>query len=136
MSKIEKFDDFILNENNDNGYYVEYCSTYGHGSLSQKSNFHTAYRLSISSYRKWTMEEDKEESNDKIIYVGVQSSDSDRFAIIYISQIYYDNMVIQDFNTEQNYNIWMEVAKKCLDTSKPQQGYYSDKQDDKQLSLF
>ncbi len=108
-------------------YQAEYCDIQGgHGALGASSkDFEKEYKEAISLYNR---EKKAGELGKSTEYIGV-SGDGDKFAIIYIEKRYIDNMRASDFKEKSSYEAWMKVAKKVLETGKPQKGSYVSKKD-------
>jgi hypothetical protein len=107
-------------ENGDIYYQADYYDKRGgHGSLhGYSANFNAEYKKAMELY---SAEKKSGELGKSTGYIGVNGTGNE-FAIIYLDKDYLDNMEKHDFSEKSYYDTWMEVAKKVLETGKPQKG--------------
>lgn len=104
MKYIKLFEQYIEND-----YYdVVYASSEGHDSIKVLNDFEEAIKLAIR-FKISQKDED-------IDYIGIESN-TDDFAIIFITQKYIDSIDINDFSDEIIFNQFKKAAQECLDTN-------------------
>jgi hypothetical protein len=103
-------------------YWLEYCNKIsGHGEGEIQYSFGNAYREAIDMLKH---KDDTEYPNDKLIYIGINSSSDDsKFGIIYMDEIYYNNYVKN--NNELN-SQFKKMAKSYMETNQPQIEVYDN----------
>ena len=93
----------------------------GHGAMNgHSSDFNAELKKALELYKR---EKRANELGKTTGYIGVNGS-GDEFAILYIDQNYYNTMDPKHFKSQQAYEMWMKMAKKVLETGKPQKGIY------------
>ena len=93
----------------------------GHGALQGSSaNFDAELRKAAELYSR---EKKNSELGKSTGYIGVSGS-GDKFAILYLDQAYFNSMDVKYFKDPAAYEVWMRMAKKVLETGKPQKGSY------------
>jgi hypothetical protein len=108
--------------NNAQWFEVEYYAKIGeHGNYGQYKTFDAAYRDAMNFYND---QKKKRQLGGGIWYIGI-TSDSDKFAIIYVCEDYLkQRLSANDFKDQNAYKTFMMAAKKYLETGQPQIGMY------------
>ena len=103
-------------------FEVEYYDYVGeHSNLSANSYFDVAYRVA-----KYFKRHEKKCLGKEIGYIGI-SSNTDTFAILFITEEYLYNVIRADyFKDENSYNKFLEAGKKYLKTRKNVISTYSE----------
>lgn len=105
---------------NEGRYEVEYYDIRGgHGDAGKSSNFKGALKQAIDLYKR---EKKQGFLGTSTGYIGVDSNDE--FAVVYITKEYLNNISSNDFGSPDAKSKFIEVAKKALQTGKPQTGKY------------
>ncbi len=119
--------------NNAQWFEVEYYAKIGeHGNYGQYKTFDAAYRDAMNFYND---QKKKRQLGGGIWYIGI-TSDSDKFAIIYVSEDYLkQRLSANDFKDQNAYKTFMMAAKKYLETGQPQVGMYSGSNTNEQKQI-
>jgi hypothetical protein len=110
-----------MKQKKDIWYAVEYYLYVGqHGEIQSFDNFNDAYKEAL----KFKKREEKYITDGDYGYIGVNTN-GDKFAVIYVDNNYISDTEEFHFESKENYDIWIETAKKCLETGEPQKGVYT-----------
>lgn len=115
---VKKFNDFVNESNVDDYYEIEYYLRVGeHGHVKSYKTFDTAYKEGLKF-----LETEREEGNlndDDVLYIGIHSN-TNKFAILYISKEYLKILNKSAFLDVDGYDKFVETANKYLEEKKPQ----------------
>lgn len=121
--KIEESDDIVGNKESSEPWFdVVYYATVGqHGSIGNYPTFDTAIAEAIKFYKR----EKKEGTLKELECIDINSNTND-FAIIYMTQSYINSTEPIHFKEKQDYSRYINLATKVLETGKPMKGKFSE----------